>query len=78
QMTGPQALDLQVRALGEIGLRNCPDWRDTGMPRVSLLASPAIWRDNELIAAPLAGFPNGWRAELAQSAADFAQSLISH
>ncbi len=78
QMTGPQALDLQVRALGEVGLRACPDWRDTGMPRVSLLASPSVWRGNELVAAPLAGLTNGWRAELVRRSADFPQSLISH
>lgn len=53
--------DLTLRALGAGGLALCPDWRATGLPRATLLAAPALWRGGELLAAPLAGFGQGWR-----------------
>ena len=58
---GPHAPGLEIRALGE-AVKDTP-WRETGMPRQSLLASPAIWRGETLIAAPVAGLSNGWTAE---------------
>ena len=56
--------DLRIDALGVAGLAACPDWRATGLPRVTLEASPALWSGTDLQAAPLAGWANGWRAEL--------------
>jgi tRNA(Ile)-lysidine synthase len=76
RIEGPHAPDLHVGALGE-AVRDCPDWRVTGLPRPTLLASPAVWRGEVLVAAPVAGMPNGWSAE-APGAADFAAALISH
>jgi tRNA(Ile)-lysidine synthase len=76
RLAGPHAPDLAVRALGE-AVRDCPDWRQTGLPRATLLASPAVWRGDALVSAPVAGFSNGWTAE-APGAADFAASLVSH
>jgi len=61
KLDGPHAPDLEVRALGE-AVKDCPDWRQTSMPRASLLASPAVWNGSELVAAPLAGLSNGWTA----------------
>ncbi|WP_165929096.1 tRNA lysidine(34) synthetase TilS [Shimia isoporae] len=61
---GPDVEGGVVGALGEAGLALCGNWRETGVPRVSLLSSPAVWRGEELIAAPLAGFGEGWYAEL--------------
>jgi tRNA(Ile)-lysidine synthase len=66
QLEGPHEDGLEIAALGEDGLQHCPDWRDTGLPRPSLLSSPAIWEGSALIAAPLAGLSNGWTATLAQ------------
>jgi len=74
-LTGPHSADLQVRALGE-AVKDCPDWRETGLPRQSLLASPAVWRGDELIAAPLAGLRNGWEAS-ATGRGSFTQFLLS-
>lgn len=74
QFEGPHAPDLAVRALGE-GIRDCPDWRDTGLPRTSLMSSPSIWRGDTLIAAPIAGYSQGWTARIV---ADFHSSLLSH
>ena len=76
RLDGPHAPDLEVRALGA-ALPDCPGWRETGLPRASLLASPAVWRGEELIAAPVAGLAEGWRAT-APGVADFVAFLISH
>lgn len=78
RISGPESNGLEVRALGAEGLTFCPDWRESGRPRMALLASPALWSGDHLIAAPLAGFGNGYRAELAQGAESFALSLIAH
>ena len=71
---GPHAADLQVRALGE-GIAGCPDWREAGLPRASLMAGPAIWRGDHLVSAPLAGYSQGWAARIV---ADFHSSLVAH
>lgn len=75
QLSGPHAPDLTIRALGADGLRACKDWRDSGIARDALLVSPAIWRDQTLIAAPLAGFSNDWCANCSPS---FASFVLSH
>jgi tRNA(Ile)-lysidine synthase len=76
RISGPHAPGLELRALGE-AVVDCPAWRETGLPRATLLASPAVWRGTELVAAPVAGMAQGWTAE-APGAADFAAFLISH
>ena len=60
---GPHDAALHVAALGE-AVSACENWRDTGFPRAALMSSPAIWRGQDLIAAPLAGFSMGWQARL--------------
>ncbi len=75
RLTGPHEAGLTVRALGSAGLRQCPDGRETGFSRAALVVSPAVWRDETLISAPLAGFSNGWGAEIV---AGFRSFLISH
>jgi tRNA(Ile)-lysidine synthase len=47
-----EAGGLRLGALGAAGLAGLPGWRDTGLPRQALLASPALWRDDALLAAP--------------------------
>jgi tRNA(Ile)-lysidine synthase len=74
QLIGPHHPALTIRALGR-AVADCPDWRATGMPRNSLLASPAIWHGDTLVAAPVAGYNTGWQARIV---ADFATSLIAH
>ena len=54
----------EVRALGAEGLRDCPDWRATGLPREVLRVTPAVWQGNRLLAAPLAGRPGGCSARI--------------
>lgn len=76
RLEGPHAAGLEIRALGE-AVRDCPGWRETGLPRATLLASPAVWQGGTLIAAPVAGLENGWSA-VAPGSADFAAFLIAH
>ena len=67
----------EVAALGERGLVQVPDWRETGAPRQALLASPAVWRGQDLVAAPVAGWANGRRA-VPRWADDWASLPQSH
>ena len=62
-LEGPLTSDLRFAALGE-GIVQCSDWRTSGLPRTSLLASPAVWSGDTLIAAPVAKFANGWSAQI--------------
>jgi tRNA(Ile)-lysidine synthase len=63
----------EVRALGA-GLRQCPDWRASGLPRQVLEVTPGVWQDDDLVAAPLAAFGPA-TATLATS---FDAFLLSH
>ena len=56
QITGNLPSGVQIGALGRAGLSQCPAWRDIGLPGPALLVSPAIWLEERLVAAPLAGF----------------------
>ncbi|HHB81455.1 MAG TPA: tRNA(Ile)-lysidine synthetase, partial [Aliiroseovarius sp.] len=76
RLAGPVA-DATIAALGE-ALVECPDWRDTGLARTSLRASPAVFRAGRLIAAPLAGCANGWSAEFDPKRGDFHDTLLFH
>ena len=75
---GRDTSGLDVRALGRAGLAHCPDARATGLPVPVLQASPSVWRGGELIAAPLAGMPAGWAAQLVYGGEEFFASLLSH
>ncbi len=63
RLSGPHEPDLALRALGA-GIDLCLDWRDSGLPRRSLQATPAVWRDGLLVSAPLAGLAAGWSAQI--------------
>lgn len=63
RIKGPMRDNLRFQALGD-GLNACKDWRQTGVFRLSLLASPSVWHQDTLIAAPLAGLSNGWTAQI--------------
>ena len=70
--------DCELRPLGRRGLMACDTWRETGRPHAALMASPSVWRGDELVAAPLAGWPQGWRAEVEGGAEGFFASILSH
>ncbi len=73
-LEGPLEPGLTYQALGH-GLDQCPNWRDTDLPRKSLLASPSVWRGQALLAAPLAGLRNGWTVQIV---ADFHSTAFAH
>ncbi|OYX43685.1 MAG: tRNA lysidine(34) synthetase TilS [Rhodobacterales bacterium 32-67-9] len=75
RLTGPHDPGLRARALGAEGLHRCEGWRATGFSRAALVVTPAIWRGDTLIAAPMAGMANGWTAEIV---AGFHSFLLSH
>lgn len=69
---------LTVRALGIKGLEQCPDWRASGRPHAVLLSTPAIWRGDKVVAAPLAGHGENWHADVEGGAETFFAGLLPH
>ena len=78
RMSGLAEAGHVIRVLGESGLKSCPNWRETGLDRVVILVSPAVWKNEKLIAAPVAGLSNKWHAELVHSTTHFHSSILSH
>ena len=77
-VAGPDQRGITIRALGHDGLSQCPDWRETGRPRASLLATPSVWKGEAFVAAPLAGQQRGWQADLIEGDEEFYTAIISH
>jgi tRNA(Ile)-lysidine synthase len=75
QVFGPLAAGQEIRALGSAGLGQCKSWRESGFSREALVVSPAIWYNEVLIAAPLAGFGAGFGARIV---APFSHFVLSH
>jgi tRNA(Ile)-lysidine synthase len=78
RLNGPQIKGLSIRAIGEGGLALCPGWRDTGLPRTTLLAAPAVWDADGLVAAPLAGRPEGWSAACLRNVKQYLSCFTAH
>ncbi len=70
--------DVTVRALGPDGLEQCPDWRKSGLPHEVLLSTPAVWRGDTVIAAPLAETDQKWHARVDGGEDAFFAALLSH
>jgi tRNA(Ile)-lysidine synthase len=77
-LDGPDHDNVTVAALGETGLMQCPNWRETGRPHAALLAAPAAWRGAEVVAAPFAAAANGWTIQGPTSTEEFLATLLSH
>lgn len=77
-VTGTAEPDLEIRPLGRAGLSKCSDWRLTGRPLASLIASPSVWSGSDLVAAPLAGMSGSWEMRLSGGEEEFFASLLSH
>jgi tRNA(Ile)-lysidine synthase len=78
RLEGPDIAGAELRALGKNGLSHCVGRRETGLPAASLIAGPSVWRGDELLAAPLAGLENGWRAILIRDEEAYFTSFLSH
>ncbi|MEM7631881.1 MAG: tRNA lysidine(34) synthetase TilS [Pseudomonadota bacterium] len=70
--------DIEVRALGYDALSDIEGWRDVGLPRAALAASPSVWYDGTLMAAPIIGDDPEWSAELDVGADAYFAALLSH
>ncbi len=77
RIEGPMPDGVEVRILGA-GIVQCPDWRATGLPRAAVMVGPALWLQERLIAAPLAGFGQGYSAKPLFGATALHHSVISH
>ena len=77
-VTGPDTSGAEIRPLGEDGILQLKDWRSAAKPRAVVLSTPAVWVDETVLAAPLAGFANGWRAEVPPNRPDFYAAILSH
>jgi tRNA(Ile)-lysidine synthase len=69
---------LYIGVLGAEGLKQCEDWRAAGVPHAVLLSTPAVWRENQVVAAPLAGWGQKWHAEVDGGEETFFTSLLTH
>ncbi|MBE3639999.1 tRNA lysidine(34) synthetase TilS [Mangrovicoccus algicola] len=80
RVTGPAAPDVQVAALGQAGLAQMPQWRDSGLPRVLAEVTPGLWRGEMLVAAPVLaqGDAGSWRAVALRDRDAFMRTFISH
>jgi tRNA(Ile)-lysidine synthase len=77
RITGDLPAGAEIRALGA-GITLCTAWRQAGLPRAALLASPSLWASDTLLAAPLAGFGAGYGAIPLFLADHCQQSILSH
>lgn len=71
----PAASGLVISALGEAGYSLCPEARGSGLSRMTLLATPAVWQGDKLVAAPFAGLNAEWTARLCLP---FDRFIVSH
>ncbi|MGB7319373.1 MAG: tRNA lysidine(34) synthetase TilS [Planktotalea sp.] len=63
KVSGGNLDSYRLAPLGETGLNQIKNWRETALlPRRSLLSSPAIWDGGQVIAAPLAKPDGIWSA----------------
>lgn len=78
RLKGPGMAGITIRATGDKGLKLYPNWRDTGLIRATVVSAPAVWKSQQLVAAPVAGLSNGWRAELIHPENHLFTSVLSH
>ena len=76
RVSGPFQPGDVIRALGDDALKTLPNWREMRLPRQVLATTPSVWRENRLIAAPLAGYGDGWTADLRPDAAEYHKALV--
>ncbi|MEM8958449.1 MAG: tRNA lysidine(34) synthetase TilS [Pseudomonadota bacterium] len=77
RITCPKNMGLTAAALGEAGLAERPGWRDSGLKRTTLLASPALWDSSRLHAALLIDDVPECHAEPVWGKTDFTAFLLS-
>lgn len=76
-ITGP-ATNARIAALGGEGLQQLPNWRASGRPAAAVMADPAVWLGDRVIAAPLIAETQGWCVEPAPGRTDCHSALLTH
>ena len=77
-LIGPETTDAEIRPLGENGILQLSDWRAASKPRAVVVTTPAVWVNTTVIAAPLAGFANGWTLIAPSGRPQFYDTILSH
>ncbi|WP_300031998.1 tRNA lysidine(34) synthetase TilS [uncultured Roseobacter sp.] len=67
-----------VAALGPEGLGAVENWRDCGMPRAALLATPALWSGGSVLAAPVLQPDCDWSLGPKSAKDALLAALLSH
>lgn len=70
--------DMIIARLGEDGLPQCDGWRELDASRVSLMGTPAIWKNDTLICAPMVTPDPMWQCHLIKDHHDFFTSVVTH
>ncbi|MCP5075088.1 MAG: tRNA lysidine(34) synthetase TilS [Rhodobacteraceae bacterium] len=79
RVSGPNSKKpILIRVLGEDGIRERPLWRDSAESRNTILSSPSIWYNNELMSAPIVDKDGTWTCRLENSVHDFFTSIETH
>ena len=68
----------EIRALGENGILQRPDWRQTAESRNAILAIPSIWYNNELMSVPFLDKDRAWTCKLVRGVQSFFGSIQTH
>ncbi|MCP5087092.1 MAG: tRNA lysidine(34) synthetase TilS [Rhodobacteraceae bacterium] len=79
KLSGPDSdKQIIIRALGEAGIRERPFWRDSAESRNTILSTPSIWYNNELMSAPIVDKDGTWTCRLDNGVHDFFTSIMTH
>ncbi len=77
-VSGPENNGLSIAGLGGAGWSQLKTEIEPTLPRQTAITTPAVWSGTELIAAPAAGWANGYTARLNNAVDGPFSCIISH
>jgi tRNA(Ile)-lysidine synthase len=77
-VSGPENNGLSIAGLGGVGWSRLKTEIEPTLPRKTAITTPAVWSGTELIAAPAAGWANGFKARLNNAVDGPFSCIISH
>ncbi|MEC8630134.1 MAG: tRNA lysidine(34) synthetase TilS [Pseudomonadota bacterium] len=77
-VSGPENNGLSITGLGGVGWSRLKTEIEPNLPRQAAITTPAVWSGTELIAAPAAGWANGYEARLNNAGNGPFSCIISH
>ncbi|TNJ42028.1 tRNA lysidine(34) synthetase TilS [Phaeobacter sp. B1627] len=72
------AAAIEIRPVGEDGIRQLTDWRQYGVPREVILPLPGVWSGDELRSVPVLQATSDWSVAAIRSPATWASGTLSH